>query len=367
MNIILIFTYGISLKNWQESGLLDRELLIYNKLIDKYKINYTFITFGDKSDLNLVNNKKIKIIPIYSYIKKSNNKYFNILKTFLIPFYIRKELKNTSLIKTNQLNGSWVGIIFKYLLKVPLIIRTGYNLYEFTLNEKKPLLLKFFHKYITYLSLNLSDIYIVTSKSDKDFLEKSFKFKKEILIIPNWVQEVQTLKYSKRFPNKIISVGRMEKQKNFKNLVDVLSNSLYKIDIYGEGSEISNLKKIANQNISFKGKLKHSELIKQYKYYKVFITTSLFEGNPKSVLEAMASGCVVLAKDNKNIREIVKHKVNGYLFNSDTELLKILDEIMYDELIFEKVSKNAIETIQNNNNLNNILKIEIELYNLLIK
>ena len=44
-------------------------------------------------------------------------------------------LHNVDLIKTNQLNGSWVGIILKFMLKKPLIIRTGYNLYEFSKND----------------------------------------------------------------------------------------------------------------------------------------------------------------------------------------------------------------------------------------
>ena len=32
MNVILIFTYGISLKKWSESGLIDRELELYKEL-----------------------------------------------------------------------------------------------------------------------------------------------------------------------------------------------------------------------------------------------------------------------------------------------------------------------------------------------
>ena len=36
MNIILFFTYDISLKDWETSGLLDRELKFYETLHKKY-------------------------------------------------------------------------------------------------------------------------------------------------------------------------------------------------------------------------------------------------------------------------------------------------------------------------------------------
>ena len=50
MEIILTFTYKTSLKVWEDTGLLTREMLFYKKLADKYQINFTFITYGDNYD-----------------------------------------------------------------------------------------------------------------------------------------------------------------------------------------------------------------------------------------------------------------------------------------------------------------------------
>ena len=58
MNVIVIFTYGISLKNWNESGILDREMEFYKRMAEKYNIYYSFLTFGFEDD--------------ESYIKKFN-------------------------------------------------------------------------------------------------------------------------------------------------------------------------------------------------------------------------------------------------------------------------------------------------------
>ena len=69
MNIILIFTYGISLKNWKESGLLSREIKLYDELNKKYQIKFTFLTFGDSEDKFILDNYKfIDVIPIKSII-----------------------------------------------------------------------------------------------------------------------------------------------------------------------------------------------------------------------------------------------------------------------------------------------------------
>ena len=75
----------------------------------------------------------------------------------------------------------------------------------------------------------------------------------------------------------------------------------------------------------------------------IYISTSFFEGNPKTVLEAMGSGCIVVASDIPNHRELIDHKVNGYLFDLDNpNLLNI-----YNEVISEKVLWKIYQTNQN--------------------
>ena len=81
MNIILIFTYGISLKNWKESGLLSREIKLYDELNKKYQIKFTFLTFGG-SDINVLKNYEfIDVIPPKSKLKFGSSKIINFLKT----------------------------------------------------------------------------------------------------------------------------------------------------------------------------------------------------------------------------------------------------------------------------------------------
>ena len=82
---------------------------------------------------------------MYKYVNKNKIKYFEIIKSFFYPFKIRKILSfENTIIKTNQLWGSWIGIILKIITKKPLIIRTGYDLLTFKRLEGKGVLKIFF-------------------------------------------------------------------------------------------------------------------------------------------------------------------------------------------------------------------------------
>ena len=128
MKIALFFTYGISLDDWDSSGILTRELEIYKKIYKENKIEFNLITYGGHKDLELQDSEGIEVFPVYSRLKYSKNKYIRIFKSFLIPFVFKDVIKDSHILKTNQLKGSWVAIISKIFYKKPLIIRTGYDL-----------------------------------------------------------------------------------------------------------------------------------------------------------------------------------------------------------------------------------------------
>lgn len=81
MNLYFFFTYNTSLKDWKLNGSLDRELNYYNKFKKKgAKIH--FVTYGDENDYKVLNKNNFKVIPIFSIIKKTKNKYLNFIKSF---------------------------------------------------------------------------------------------------------------------------------------------------------------------------------------------------------------------------------------------------------------------------------------------
>lgn len=367
MNIILIFTYGISLKNWKESGLLNREIALYKELNKKYGFIFTFLTYGNSEDIEIVKEYDfIKVIPAKSYISFNSLKTINFLKTLYLPFKIKKELNNINFIKTNQLHGCWVGILLKFLLRKPLIIRTGYDIMQFKILEKKPIYIIIFYYLLTQAALIFSNIYTVTSKIDKENLERKFLIKNNVLVHPNYAIGNYFKTFEQRHKYKIISVGRLEEQKNYIKLVESLANTDIQIDIIGGGSqkeEILLKGKENNVKIEIFNPIPNEELIKKYSEYKIFITAAKFEGNPKAVLEAMSSGCIVVSFENENIKEVIINNENGILFSELKEVDSILKSIIDNKVKFERISNNAIKTIKNNFSLHTACIREYKIYN----
>ena len=100
MNVLLFFTFGVSLEDWKDKGFLDREIKYYNKLYEK-NIKFTFITYGDGSDLELINkiDSKIEIIPIFKNFKVKNKSHFKnsnlyYKNAFSLPIYPDLKIKS---------------------------------------------------------------------------------------------------------------------------------------------------------------------------------------------------------------------------------------------------------------------------------
>ena len=154
-------------------------------------------------------------------------------------------------------------------------------------------------------------------------------------------------------------------QKNFSFLIYALKDLEIGIDIVGTGPEKNDLIEIANKNdteVVFIGQYSNKELLKIYKKYNIFVSSSLYEGNSKSILEAMASGCVVLARDNENNREIIKDRKNGFLFTDKQELLDSLNQLRNDSKMLSEISHSAINHVKKYNSLSKIANTEFELY-----
>ena len=193
-----------------------------------------------------------------------------------------------------------------------------------------------------------SKIYQVTSNSDVDLLNRRFKYLnlKKIKLRRNWSSVNVPKNYENRYKNKLLSIGRLENQKNYEFLIKNLVNTKFTLDIYGEGTLTNELKSLAkklNVKVNFLGFKNNEEILQQISNYKYYVTSSLFEGNPKTVLEAMGSGCIVIASNIKNHSEIIKNNKNGYLYELENNSLnKVLLSLGEDTDAENRISKNCL-------------------------
>ena len=358
MKIGIFLTFDYSLHAWNSGGVLNRELAIYEELAKRFGLEFTLFTYGDSDDFNLDISKKFKIVPVYSLTKKFSNKYLQIISSLIIPIRIKKEIKELDILHQHQLHGVWVPIICRFLYNKKLLVRTGYDMQYFSIMNNKAFSVRTFYQFLTYISLRFSDIYTVTSKEDQDRLIKRYeKIIKIIKIRPNWVKRVNQEVAADRNKANILSVGRLEYQKNYKELLKEFENTKdkYKITIIGEGSQkdyLLNLAKNMNVDLDILQNMGNENLVQIYKNYKYYISFSLFEGNPKTVLEAMAAGCIPICSNIPSHSEIVKNNFNGILFDlNNPNVLNKLDNLNNDEVSTDKLKINAIKKVGEDNSL----------------
>ena len=376
MNILYFFTYGYSLKTWKDSGQVNRELEHF-KALHKIESNIKFyiFTYGGIEDTDIINEDFITVIPIYKYKRRYKSKLLNFVNSLFINSIIKNiDISGPIIIYQNQLLGSWISFKFKKTFNAPLLVRTGYDMYEFSINEKKSFIKKNLYKYLTTYTLKIADMYTVASNCDKEFINQNFKNKNQnkIRIRPNWVRINET--YNKKDlennkTNKLVSVGRLEPQKNYDMLIRCLENTDFDLDIYGDGSlkkELETLAKDLSVNVNFKGIVNNDDLINLLKEYRFYISASLFEGNPKSVLEAMANDCLVIASDIKNHTEFLNNE-NSLLFkNNESDLRNLLNNLKIDDIKYNLLIDNAKQSVKNLFSIEQLVKWEIEDFNELL-
>lgn len=373
MKVAVFLTFNYSISTWYKTGTIEKELKVFKELTEKYGTNFTFFSYGELEDKNILkaySNFDIELIFKNFHFK---NKYLKLIYSFIYPLTLKKKIKKFDILHQHQLLGSWIGIISKILYKKPLLVRTGYDMYEFsTYENKKYSLYRIFLYYLTKFSLKYSDIYTVTSLSDLNFLKKTFKFENQkVKVRPNWVINNNFKSLSERKKFGVLSAGRLEDQKNYFNLINCFpSDSKFELVIYGDGSQYNYLKNEIykkNLNVNLKLPITNSELLLEMNSFKYYITSSLYEGNPKTLLEAMSCGCIVLASNIKNHMEIINSK-NGILFNlNNMNILEILTKLDNNLSQQKAYSKNAAKSVLEKNSYYTLVDKLIDDYKLLIK
>lgn len=365
-NLGVFFSNNTSLDDWSRKGFINREISYYKKLAYKKKLNIHFFTYGDKKDLRFSNKAyPIKIIPFYNKIYCPN---FTILRSFLnlfLPFFLNEEIKKIDLIKSNQVWGALVPCLIKFFYNIPFYIRSGweptYKPISFDIPRYKSIFL-YVNSLVCY---NYADYITVSSKKIHRHICNKFGIKKKIRIIENFIDlNIFKPKKTKKIKNQILTVSRASPQKNIELLIKALSNTNIFILHIGSIKEkikkkFSLLARKQRTNIKFLGHIDNDRLPNYYRASEAFVLCSKIEGNPKSLLEAMACKCPVIGTNVDGINDIIIDGKNGILSTLDAKNLKqSVLKILENDKLKIKISSAAMKLVKKKNSEQNFLNIE---------
>lgn len=198
----------------------------------------------------------------------------------------------------------------------------------------------------------LADRLVVQSDEISNYF-KSFIDERKISIIPNPIKIVDSNKNNKE--KIILTVGRIDRNKNQEQIIRSfakIKNDQWKLIVCGDGPLMSELidltRKLNIQNkVEFTGIVKNIE--DYYERAAVFAFSSLSEGFPNVLLEAMNYGCACISTDcPSGPSMLIKNNVNGFLIPLADEIsyTNHLQKLIDDEKtrnIFVSNAKNSLE------------------------
>lgn len=154
----------------------------------------------------------------------------------------------------------------------------------------------------------------------------------------------------------IISLGRLEKQKDFTTLIKAFSkvspkHPSWDLKIYGTGDMIEELIALTNtlgvnDKVIFCNRTEKPFL--ELSKSKIFVLSSNYEGFPNALCEAMASGIACISSDCiSGPSELITNGDNGYLFPvGDVDALaKQLESVIDDEDKRKQLGDNASKAV----------------------
>ncbi len=358
MNLTLLFTRGQSLSSWDRIGMLSRETALYKKLQES-GINITFITFGTKTDLSYT--KNLPDITILCNKWGFSQKLYE----FFIPLLFFRTLFNCDVIKTNQADGSDIALRAARLWRIPMIARCGY-VWSKTM-EKKWGVSSSQAERAREIELNAfsgADHIVVTTPLMKTHFENLIpNAATKTTIIPNYVATDQFKPINKEKAFDLIFIGRISEEKNISALLAAVQQLKIKILIIGNGElkqQLHTTYGTLNGRIQWEDRVPHEQLPEKINSAKAFILPSLYEGHPKTLIEAMACGLPVIGADSTGIKEIIKHNENGILCGTKPqEIQDAITILLNDTALQQKLGKNAHSFTRSNYSLDTIAQKEL--------
>lgn len=294
----------------------------------------------------------------------------------LLPLIRSRSVRKCSVFRVMHFNGILPAIIAKYLWKTPFVVTYGYDYARFAEIENHHIKAKVI-RFLTPWFLNQSDYIIVTTEELRQAVLRLTRKPGHVVLVPNGVdtQTFQPLPSAEiqngtERPFTLLFVGRLERQKNLPFLLEVISELRrsinIKLEIVGSGSQESMLKRIVSEDqlpVEFLGNVPYVTIYERYQKADCFVSTSLVEGHPKTLIEAMSCGLPCVVSDCPGHVGLIKHDKNGLLLPLDKieRWARTLENLISDKPKQASLRRNARERIVNFYDIHKTLSKELDL------
>ena len=297
----------------------DIEILKYHNTENLYETNPRIVINSVEENTNTR-----KLLTNIVWLKKHFKENTDIIISFLAPFNIIALLANTG-------NNA------------PIIVADR--------NDPRRVPSNPIIRFIRNLLYRFADGIVLQTKDNKEYFSKAIQRKSVVISNPIDLKEKASIALKTLKQNTIVTVARLEEQKNQKMLIrsfyelkDEFND--YQLVIYGEGSYRNELQSLIDElemsdRISLPG---HKEdVIDRIASSKLFVLCSNYEGMSNSLIEAMCLGLPVICTKVSGTNELIVNNENGLLINinNQKELTESIRKLLIDNELSSKLATNA--------------------------
>ena len=218
------------------------------------------------------------------------------------------------------------------------------------------------YKHAVEFSINQSDALTSVSESLKQDTLAFFDIKKEINVIPNFIEERHFEQCSVCFRNQfaeenekiLVHISNLRPVKRIQDVLEIFEKVNREIPskliIVGEGPEMEKVNAFLSEKPDFIDKIKIMGKVNDLRpvltYADVFLLPSEKESFGLAALEAMAAGTPVVSSNTGGIPEVNIHGKTGFLANvGDVDkMAEYTLQILSDETLLKEMKTNATET-----------------------
>lgn len=147
----------------------------------------------------------------------------------------------------------------------------------------------------------------------------------------------------------ILYAGRIGQEKRVRELVGALMPLLqehphYKLLLVGSGPLFTRLARATRgeRQVILVGSVEWAQMARIYAIADLFVTASLSEVHPMTLIEASMCGLPLVARKDEAFQDLVREGYNGHLVDSDPEIARRADEILENEEKRALLSRQAV-------------------------